>query len=46
MKILVWEDGRVWLTYNGVEFLRRRNLTQDLAANISVIDALSAKVSE
>ena len=49
MKILVWEDaaGKVWVTYNSVEFLRQRhNLTADLAANIAVIDTLAAKAAE
>ena len=49
MKILVWEDaaGKVWVTYNSVEFLRQRhNLTPELAANIAVIDTLAAKAAE
>ncbi|MGA3044392.1 MAG: DUF302 domain-containing protein, partial [Bryobacteraceae bacterium] len=39
LKILVWEDagGKVWLTYNSVEFIRQRhNLTPELAANIAI----------
>ncbi len=49
LKILVWEDadGKVWLTYNSVEFIRQRhNLPPDLAANIAVIDKIAAKVAE
>jgi uncharacterized protein (DUF302 family) len=49
LKILVWEDagGKVWLTYNSVEFIRQRhNLPPDLAANIAVIDTLAAKASQ
>jgi uncharacterized protein (DUF302 family) len=49
LKILVWEDaaGKVWLTYNSVEFIRQRHsLTPDLAANIAVIDALARKAGE
>jgi uncharacterized protein (DUF302 family) len=49
MKILVWEDaaGKVWVTYNSVDFLRQRhNLTAELATNIAVIDTLAAKAAE
>ena len=49
LKILVWEDasGKVWLTYNSVEFIRQRhNLTPGLAANISIIDTLARKAAE
>jgi len=49
LKILVWEDadGKVWLTYNSVEFVRQRhNLAPELAANIAVIDKLAAKAAE
>jgi uncharacterized protein (DUF302 family) len=49
LKILVWEDagGKVWLTYNSVEFIRQRhNLPADLAANIAVIETLAAKASQ
>jgi len=48
LKILVWEDaeGKVWLTYNSVEFIRQRhNLPEKLAANIAVIDALASKAA-
>lgn len=49
LKILIWEDadGKVWLTYNSVEFIRQRhNLAADLAANIAVIDTLARKAAE
>jgi len=49
LKILVWEDaaGKVWLTYNSVEFLRQRHqLAPDLTANIAVIDTLARKAAE
>jgi len=49
LKILVWEDveGKVWVTYNSVEFIwQRHNLTPDLVANIAVIDAIAAKAAE
>lgn len=48
LKILIWEDGdgRVWLTYNSVEFVRtRHHLAEDLAANISIIGALAANAA-
>ncbi len=48
LKILVWEDadGKTWLTYNSVEFIRKRhNLTPELAANIAVIDTLARKAA-
>ncbi len=49
LKILVWEDsaGKVWVTYNSVEFLRERhNLPPELTANIAVVDKVAAKASE
>lgn len=49
LKILVWEDagGKVWLTYNSVEFIRQRhNLTPELAANIAIVDTLSRQAAE
>jgi uncharacterized protein (DUF302 family) len=48
LKILVWEDGagKVWVTYNSVEFLRQRyNLPPDLLNNIAIIDALAAQAA-
>jgi uncharacterized protein (DUF302 family) len=49
LKILVWEDvdGKVWLTYNSVEYITQRHgLTPELAANIAVIDKVAAKAAE
>ncbi len=49
LKILVSEDraGKVWVSYNSVEFLRgRHGFPQELAANLAVIDALAAKAAE
>jgi uncharacterized protein (DUF302 family) len=44
LKILVSEDsaGKVWVTYNSVEYLQHRHdLPPELIANIAVIDALA-----
>jgi uncharacterized protein (DUF302 family) len=49
LKILIWEDaqGKVWLTYNSVEFIRQRHhLTPELAANIAVIDTLARQAAQ
>jgi len=49
LKILVWEDaeGKTWVTYNSVEYIRQRHhLTPELAANIAVIETLAAKAAE
>jgi uncharacterized protein (DUF302 family) len=46
LKLLVWEDnaGKVWITYNSVEYLRdRHGLPESLAANIAVVATLAAK---
>jgi uncharacterized protein (DUF302 family) len=46
LKILVWEDaeGRVWITYNSVEYLRtRHNVPEELVANLALIEALAAQ---
>ena len=43
LKALVWEDtdGKVWLSYNGPEYLQRRHAIPDeLVKNISGIGAL------
>jgi uncharacterized protein (DUF302 family) len=48
LKILVWEDsaGKVWLTYNSVEYLQtRHNLPPDLARNLAIIDAVAAQAA-
>jgi len=49
LKILVWEDagGKVWLTYNSVEFIRQRhNLRSDLAANVAIVDTLAGNAAD
>jgi len=49
LKILVWEDaaGKVWLTYNSVEYIRHRHsLAPSLAVNIAVIDTLARRAAE
>jgi uncharacterized protein (DUF302 family) len=49
LKILVWEDGggKVWLTYNSVEYIRQRhNLPAELTAKIAVIETLARKAAE
>jgi uncharacterized protein (DUF302 family) len=46
LKILVWEDaeGKVWITYNNVEYLRtRHNVPAELVANLALIEALAAQ---
>jgi uncharacterized protein (DUF302 family) len=46
LKLLVWEDnaGKVWITYNSVEYLRdRHGLPEPLAANIAVVATLAAR---
>jgi uncharacterized protein (DUF302 family) len=46
LKILVWEDaeGKVWITYNSVEYLRtRHNVPEELVANLALIEALAAR---
>jgi uncharacterized protein (DUF302 family) len=49
LKILVWEDGqgKVWISYNSPEFLRKRHdLPRELVQNIAVVEALAAKAGE
>lgn len=46
LKILVWEeaDGKVWLSYNDLAWLRERhNLPGELAQNIASVEVLAAK---
>src|ERR1700733_2111157 len=46
LKILVWEDaeGKVWITFNSVEYLRtRHNVPEELVANLALIEALAAQ---
>ncbi len=49
LKILVAEDsdGRVWISYNSVDYLRdRHGLPSDLLPNIAVVQALAAAAGE
>jgi uncharacterized protein (DUF302 family) len=49
LKILVAEDnaGKVWISYNAPAYLQERHkLPENLLQNISVIDALAAKIAE
>ncbi len=49
LKILVWEDdkGRVWISYNSSEYLRKRHaFPHELLANIAVVETLAAKAAE
>src|SRR5580658_6517096 len=46
LKILIREDaeGKVWITYNNVEYLRtRHNVPAELVANLALIEALAAQ---
>jgi len=48
MKILVAEDaaGKVWVSYNSVEYLRQRhNIPADKTAPLAVIEALAAEAA-
>jgi uncharacterized protein (DUF302 family) len=48
LKILVWEDadGKVWLTYNSLEYLQRRHgVPQELLANLRVVETLAAQAA-
>jgi len=49
LKLLVWEDvaGKVWISYNSVDYLRaRHHLPQELAQNIAVVSDLAQKAAE
>ena len=49
LKILVAEDiqGRVWISYNGPQYLKERHgVPEHVAANIAVIETLAAKAAE
>ena len=49
LKALVWEDagGKVWLSYNGAEYLKQRhNIPDELVKNIAVIGPLLQSVVE
>jgi uncharacterized protein (DUF302 family) len=48
LKILVWQDvsGKVWVSYNGTEFLRNRHgVPEELLKNIAVIETLAANAA-
>ncbi len=43
LKVLVWQDaaGKVWLSYNTVDFLKRRHgLSDDLAKNLAAVEGI------
>ena len=49
LKILVWEDeaGKVWLSYNSGEFLRRRHhVPEELMQNLAAAEALAAAAAK
>jgi uncharacterized protein (DUF302 family) len=49
LKLLVWEDaaGKVWISYNSVDYLRdRHHFPQELAPNIAVASVLAEKAGE
>jgi len=49
LKILVWQDpaGKVWISYNSVEYLRERhNVPANLLQNLSAVEAIAAKAAE
>jgi len=49
LKLLVWEDalGKVWVSYNSLEYLRERHgLPQELMQNIAIIEGLATKAGE
>jgi uncharacterized protein (DUF302 family) len=49
LKILIWEDdqGKIWVTYNTVDYLTERHqLPADLAQNIGFLANLAATVAE
>jgi uncharacterized protein (DUF302 family)/uncharacterized membrane protein YidH (DUF202 family) len=49
LKILIWEDaqGKVWVSYNSLEYLRERHgIPQDLMQNLAAVETLAAKAAE
>ena len=49
LKILVWQDeaGKVWLSYNSLEYLRERHgVPQDLIGNLAVVQALATQAGQ
>ena len=48
LKILVWEDasGRVWISYNSVQYLRdRHSVPEELITNLAVVEALATNAA-
>jgi len=46
---LIWEDaqGKVWVTYNGPEYLQERHgIPQELLPNIAAVATLADKAAE
>jgi uncharacterized protein (DUF302 family) len=46
LKALIWEDseGKVWLTYNSTDYLKRRHeIPDELVKNIAIAGALLEK---
>ena len=49
LKILVWEDGqgKVWLSYNSLEYLKQRHgLPDEVVQNIAVLENLTAQAAK
>ncbi len=49
LKLLIWEDaaGKVWISFNSAEYLRRRhNLPQELVENIALVSILAERAAE
>ena len=49
LKILIWEDeaGKVWVSYNGAEYLQQRHdLPEELVQNLAAAGLLAAAAAE
>lgn len=49
LKILIWEDeqGKVWTSYNSIEYLQQRHgVAPELIQNLAVVETLATKASE
>jgi uncharacterized protein (DUF302 family) len=49
LKVLAWEDekGKVWLSYNSPEYLRKRHgFDKDLMKNLAAVEVIANKVLE
>ena len=47
LKILIWEDGegKVWVSYNGPQYLRERHgFPEELLQNIAVVEGLASAI--